>query len=174
MSQDSRSIDAIKRLVESKEEKKEFMKAIKNPDSIMAKKVLEKYIKHLRFADKDVSYGPLDMSKLKSYVLETCKCHGTCSAMLTLAFSKADNTRGICASFATVSNELFPSKFDENCGFGSSVCEYMIKIREASFKDSTGNIPLSEELWSHTQRRKRVMDNPVSFVTCQRYIVCQM
>ena len=164
VSNDSRSIDVIKRLVESKQEKEEITKAIHNPNSIMAKKVLQKYMKHLRFAGKDVSYGPMEMSKLKSYVLETCKRHGPCSAMLTLAFSEPDNTRGIRATFATVSNEKFPSLFEDNCDYGSSVSQFMQKIRDASFKDTTGNIPLPDELWGRTERRKRVMDNPVAFV----------
>jgi hypothetical protein len=164
VNKDHRSVDAIKNAIENPEEKNQIRKAIANPNTTLAKNVLQKYIKHLRFAGKDVSYGPMEMTKLKGYVLETCKRYGPCSAMLTLAFSEPDNTRGIRATFATVSNEQFPSHFENDCEYGSSVQEFMQKIRDASSKDSTGNIPLPDNLWGRAQRRKRVMDNPVAFV----------
>jgi hypothetical protein len=107
----------------------------------------------------------MEMSKLKSYVLETCKRHGPCSSMLTLAFSELDNTRGIRATFSTVSNELFPAIFEENSEYGSSVSEFMQKIRDASCKNSTGNVAIPNATWGINERRNRVMDNPVAFVT---------
>ena len=117
---DRRSVEALGALIGDAAERSTIKRAAENPDDKESKAVLHKYLKHLRFAGKDIAYGPMEMAKLKSYVLESCNRYGPCSSFLTLSFSEPNNTRGLRATFSTVDNSKFPATFHDGCEFGSN------------------------------------------------------
>ena len=117
---DRRSVEALGALIGDAAERNTIKRAAKNPDDAESKAVLRKYLKHLRFAGRDIAYGPMEMAKLKSYVLESCNRYGPCSSFLTLSFSEPNNTRGLRATFSTIDNTKFPATFHDGCEFGST------------------------------------------------------
>jgi hypothetical protein len=162
---DRRSVEALGDLVGDVVERSAIKRACENPDARESKALLRKYLKHFRFAGKDISYGPMEMAKLKSYVLESCNRYGPCSSFLTLSFSEPNNTRGLRATFRTIDNTKFPATFHSGCEFGNTPEAFMDKIRAASYRTSSGDIQVPSEDLTEPRRADMVRDNPVAFVS---------
>ena len=162
---DRQSVKALGALIGDAFERSTIKRAAKNPDDAESKAVLNKYLKHLRFAGKDIAYGPMEMAKLKSYVLESCNRYGPCSSFLTLSFSEPNNTRGLRATFSTIDNAKFPATFHDGCEFGSTPGEFMANIRAASCRASSGEIPAANQDLTELRRANMVKNNPVAFVS---------
>ena len=171
--QDRRSVEMISHLMHDKNEQQALDRAIKFPKLSSSKKFADKYIQHLRFCGRNITFGPMEMSKLKSMVMDSTKRYGPCSSFITLAFSEADNLRGIRATFRTLSNDRFPSVFSpqDKDDYGSTASEFVAKMREASVRSSQGTIKLPSRIFGRSGRRKLLMDNPVAFVSESKVMI---
>ena len=63
MKRDRRSVEALGALIGDAVERNTIKRAAKNPDDAKSKAVLRKYLKHLRFAGRDIAYRPMEMAK---------------------------------------------------------------------------------------------------------------
>jgi hypothetical protein len=79
------SIIQITKLIKQPAERAKLKHAINNPNTSSAKQLLNKYLKHLLFSCKDVSYGVLEGSKLKQRLLAATYRYSAPTCFLTIS-----------------------------------------------------------------------------------------
>ena len=151
------SVKFVQTLLTDEREQEALQKAIKNPNTQESIKMINKYYGHVKFVGKDISYGFMESSKLKSQVSEQCKRYGAANSFITLSFADMDNPRSLRASSYTIDNTKFPAVYDGE--------DFMNRLRNASTLVSEGSIDLPEGEYNRSGRAKAAMDNPVSYVT---------
>jgi hypothetical protein len=157
-----RAVQVITKLVNGNREKEELKNAIENPDSKLAKSILNKYAPHLRFAGRNVQFGAFEGSKVTSEIMESSKRFGPPSGFVTFAFADPANPRSLRATFATVDNRKFPAVFDEGSVHGSSGADFMELLAHASARQSSGVIDMHGH--GSNARAAAAMNNPVAYV----------
>lgn len=153
--QSNESIQVIDNLLASAEEQKTLQIAIKNPNTNLGRKVLKKYAKHVRFAGKEIAYGCMENSKLKTQVKEMCKRYGPPVSFITLSFADVDNPRSFRLSHRTVNNSAFPSIFNGQT--------FLTELRNNSDLTGEGVVNLPRNC-TRSARAKAAINNPVAYV----------
>jgi AAA domain len=149
------SIRSLKELFQSSKERELLREATNYPYSEWAKKVLDKYMVHLRFSVRDVPYSSVEGMRLKQNIIACCKRYATPTCFLTISPSNRDNPRSIRLTFRTIDNSSFPADFDPNNPYGSDGFDFLNKFKP----QSEGSILLPA-----AERSRRAVDNPVAFV----------
>lgn len=126
-------------------------------------------MKRLCFAGKEISYCPMEMLKVRSYITESTKCYRPPRSLLTLAFSEPHNTRILCSTYRTLNNNSFPAVFDGIKKYGTNLHEYMESILKCTLKTSTREIQLPGDC-EHS-RRTCIYNNPVACVIERKTVI---
>ena len=153
------SLDQITTLMNNREEKQCLEQAIQQPDSDLAKQMLHKYRPHFSFCGKDINYGAMQGTKLKSMILETQKRMQSPFCFLTLNMEEIHNPCSIQACVKTVDNKHFPAVFHDDCPYGRDGQEFMDHLKNVGETVGEGQIDFSE-----AARARMAMDDPVTFV----------
>ena len=156
----SGSLRALKELLEDRGERARLRNAIKAPYSHVAKRLIRKYMKHLRPAGKGVAYGAVEGTTFKHQMLGCNRRYGPVTCFLTLSPANLDNPRSIRCCFRTVSNTKFPAVFEAGCPYGANGLDFLNHM-EDNYDDVTteGVIALPRAL-----RARKSIANPVAFV----------
>ena len=165
---DPHAAAAIRELLESPEEQGRLKAAIDNPDTKDSMRLLRKYLPHLRFAGKDISYGSMENFKLQSYILESAQRYQPPTEFVTLNFATGSNPLVMRMSHHTVSNQKFPAVFEQGSVHGANGDEFMQKLATASTLLSDETFDLSH---THSARIKMAIDDPVSVVKEQMRLI---
>jgi hypothetical protein len=155
------SIAHITALLKTPSERARLKEAIQNPNTSSAKRLLNKYLKHLIFSSQNVSYGILEGSKLKCRLMATSYRCSAPTCFLTISPSTVDNPRSVRLAIATSSNMTFPSVFEDGCELGSNGDEFLdnMMLSENENLLSEGFIQLPR-----SKRAELAIENPVAFV----------
>ena len=156
----SGSLRALKELLENRGERARLRNAIKFPYSHVAKRLIRKYMKHLRPAGKGVAYGAVEGTTFKHQMLGCNRRYAPVTCFLTLSPANLDNPRSIRCCFRTVSNTRFPAVFEAGCPYGEDGLDFM-RHMDDNYDDVTTEgvitLPLAE-------RARKSIANPVAFV----------
>jgi len=155
------SIVHITGLLKRPEERAKLKHAIQNPNTGSAKKILNKYLKHLIFSSKSVNYGVLEGSKLRHCILGSSNRYSAPTTFLTLSPGTIDNPRSIRAAVATTSNYSFPSVFEEGCPVGADGSDFLEGMQ---LPDDASIIAEGTIQFPKSKRAELAIENPVAFV----------
>lgn len=154
------SIKELQNLLERPEEKAKLKEALANPYRESSKKLRRTYLRYLRFAGKDVSYGATEGSSLKHQVIGCTKRFSTPNCFLTISPSTLSNPRCIRLASNFKNNKCFPSIFESGCPSGEDGSAFMRSFGNNGTISSTGGvIHLPKDF-----RARLSISNPASFV----------
>lgn len=159
-----RSLEVIEELLDNLDERKRLERACKHPTSPGSRELLNKYMPHLRFASKDVSYGAAEGAKFQWRAMEMNKRFSCPNCFLTISPTTLDNPRGIRLAFRTVNNSSFPAEFEEGCKYGKDPEDFIRRLREFTTVVSEGFVRLPGGCITKAERADLAMRNPVAFV----------
>ena len=153
-----RSVDQLRHLMSNTEERQILKEAMDFPYTESAKRVIDKWLMHLRISSKNVAYGALEGTKLKHRIIGSAKRFSANSTFLTFSPANLDNPRALRMTFRTANNGTFPSTFEDGCPYGATGTEFMENMQDFPVV-TEGNITLPK-----SDRAGRTVDNPVAFV----------
>jgi hypothetical protein len=154
-----RALGIFGSLLNNKEDQQRLQTAIRLPYTTEAKRTLKKYLSHLQFSSKDISYGTLEGSKLKHRLLGSCYRYSAPTCFLTISPGTIDNPRSIRLACSIDSNHEFPSTFEKDCPYGRNGAEFVDRMGSsvATLSEATITLP-------RARRAEMAIDNPVAFV----------
>ena len=159
------AMDTIQDLLQNPAERTALLEAIKYPYRESSKMMLRKYLKILRFAGKNVSYGALEGSTLKHYFSGISNRYSAPTLFLTISVENLSDPRSIRMACQSFDNSSFPAMFNEDCSFGASGEDFIAYMVKNSKTLSEGNIDLPEGVaFSKADRAKLAAENPIAFV----------
>ena len=126
------SVKVLSELVDDPSKQDEIDEALKRPKSKAAKRLLRKYVPHLRFSSRNVDYSLLQSMTFRNDCFAATKRFGPPCEFLTLSFDDLNNPRSFRASFASASNADFPAIFSNESWAGATPDEFVKKLREAT------------------------------------------
>lgn len=153
------ALEEIKQLLDKKEKRVELIRALDNPYWRSSKVVQNKYMKHLKYASKNVSYGATEGHKMKNEIIACAKRFSTPTCFLTIMCSILDNPRAVRLAFTYKNNKCFPAMFEEGCRFGLNGTSFMERFVDNGSFASDGTVELPKDM-----RAKIASRNPAAFV----------
>ena len=165
-----KSLRVIEALLTDPEARAELKKACDNPDDPASRKLLDKYLPHLKFASQNVPYSAATGARFQWYAMEMNKRYSAPNNFLTISPTTLDNPRSIRLAFATTSNHDFPATF-ENTPYGTSSTDFIDNLRKNSTVQSEGIINLPPGTINASARAHLGMTNPVAFVLENKLIL---
>ena len=159
------AIETIQHLLDSQQERRELLKAIQYPYAPGSKVMTDKYLSVMKFAGKNVSYGPVEGQRLKHLFVGTTNRYSAPTCFLTISAENLSNVRSIRLCFRTLDNESFPATFGENF-LGGRTGEDFINYMVANAKVvSEGEVTLPSGMsFTRSDRAQLGADNPIAFV----------
>jgi hypothetical protein len=152
------SMEAIRHLLENIEEKAKLTKALNFPYQRESKLLINKYMKHFRFASKNVDYGPVEGANVKHKITGYTKRYSASSIFLTFSPDNLSNPRALRLTFRVLDNNKFPATFEPGCPRGNNGANFMENITDfPPLSEGTIALPKAEAA-------QRSIDNPVAFV----------
>ena len=161
---DSASVSMIYDLLDKEEDRRALKQACQNIKKAKSQKLIRKYMRHLRFAGANVTYGAVEGHRFKWKANGLNKRYGPPTCFLTISPTNLDNPRSIRMSFSTLNNETFPASFQQDCPFGTNSKDFVRLLQEHSSLQSVGEIKLPDHIINKSRRAQIAMDNPVAFV----------
>jgi hypothetical protein len=159
------SVQAIRDLLEDIEKRAALKAALAFPYSESSKQLISKYMKHFRFAGKNVEYGPVQGANTKQKIVAYTKRYGASSVFLTFSPDNLSNPRALRLTFRMENNNKFPVTFEEGCSRGHNGTEFLQNITDLPvLSEGIINLPKSE-------RAQRSINNPVAFVTENKQLI---
>ena len=153
-----RALSVFGSLLTNKEDQHKLREAIRLPYTNDAKRTLKKYLSHLQFSSKDISYGTLEGTKLKHRLLGSSYRYSAPTCFLTISPGTIDNPRSIRLAFSVDNNHEFPSTFEEASPYGRNGTEFVDRMGSGrALGEGTITLPKS-------RRAEMAIDNPVAFV----------
>ena len=159
------SILEIEKLLNDPEKKAELKSALAWPYGIKEKRIINQVLGHLRFAGKDIMYGPLEGTKLKHRAIGETKRFNPCTVFLTISPNNLDNPRAIRSAYESNDNESFPCQFQADCPMGANGIQFMQSFKEQNERETNDSASTENTFaLSKSLRAKMSINNPVAFV----------
>lgn len=153
-----KSIRVFKELMASDTLRAELRQAVKFPFSHSSKKLLRKYLSHLQFSSKNVSYGALEGVGLKHRLMGTACRYSAPTTFFTISPATFGNPRSIRMAVGIKSNDTFPAVFESGCPHGRDGDHFADNMLDGRVI-SEGTIAMPRS--SHAEM---AIANPVAFV----------
>ena len=163
----NQSLRVLRKLLNSRKERKKLKDAMESPHLLVSKRLLEKCLNLLKCVGRDVPYGAVEGRKLKHRCLAMVNRCSKPTVFLTMSPENIGNPRSLRLALKTVSNDAFPAVFNHGCQWGENGEEFLQNIMSAPENSSTlseGVVQLPP-LLSKSHRAGLAKDNPVSFVS---------
>lgn len=154
-----KAIKLFRDLMDSDTERQLLRKAVEFPHSQSSKKILRKYLSHLQYSSRRVSYGTLEGMQLKHNLLAKSYRYSPPTGFFTISPVTSSNPRGVRLALKVLTNDSFPSVFEEGCPYGANGNEFAESMLAEIPTLAEGYINLSP-----SKRAEMAIEDPVAFV----------